>query len=68
MPDDFSELDEQIEQIALAPQAQATDGRSVTERSVDDLLKLRRFKAGLNASDNPGGALRIAKIVPVYDT
>ncbi len=49
---------------ATSPVSATFDGQSVTDRSADDLIKLRNDQAGQTAMGKAAFGLRFTKIVP----
>jgi len=60
--------EEAIEQTALGPKSATVDGNSVTQHSIDDLIKAAdRVKSNTAATaDRPGMGVRVQKITPYY--
>ncbi len=59
-------LNAEAEDFLAAPQSATVDGRSATNRSVDDFIKMKNFEAAQSASAPGKGqfGLRFTKLVP----
>lgn len=58
--------EEAIEQGALGPQSVTVDGNSVTQRSIDELIKADQYLAGKSAASNGNEffGMRVRQAVP----
>lgn len=57
---------EEIATAALEPQSMSGEQGSVSQRSIDELLKARNAAAGANAASKVGFGIRVQKIRPEY--
>lgn len=60
----MADLQTQIEQAATSPASAASDGVSVTQRSLRELIDADRYLASKAAANRKGLGIKLCKLVP----
>lgn len=58
----MADLDQTIEDMAQLPQSTSTDGTSMTERSIDELIRARNFLVGKKAKRSNGFGMKCVSV------